>query len=360
MNRPDVSNPAADAPAAEVNAARGRLVLVGARSRLRRLARVLDQRPWSSLPIVGYVDLTGRGRQLAVHPASDPIPFLGRIEDLGELVRRSGATHVLVSMSERPASRHSDRVAGLSRDRLRVDWIDEEAMRARVPHRRLQPLSRPKPSLSSGRRAKRLLDVVTAVAALLLLAPLFLIVTVMIWVTSGRPIFYTQERIGQGGRGFHILKFRTMKRDAEGATGPIWAANHDERCTPLGDWLRNSSIDELPQIVNILKGEMSFVGPRPERPVFVDQFRSEIADYDLRHSVPGGLTGWAQVHGWRGRTSLRKRLQFDLDYISRWTFVLDVRILWMTVLHVVFGKVDWGQRRVERELTDALGRDTHL
>jgi lipopolysaccharide/colanic/teichoic acid biosynthesis glycosyltransferase len=108
---------------------------------------------------------------------------------------------------------------------------------------------------------------------------------------------------------------------------------------------------------------MSIIGPRPERPMFVDQFRAEIGDYDLRHAVPVGLTGWAQVHGWRGRTSLRKRLQYDLDYIRRWSFWLDLKILVMTVAHVFWGRVDWGEarnRRIEREPTDALGRDTHL
>ncbi|CAN5612826.1 hypothetical protein BH23PLA1_BH23PLA1_44000 [soil metagenome] len=131
----------------------------------------------------------------------------------------------------------------------------------------------------------------------------------------------------------------------------------------MGDWLRNSSIDELPQLWNILRGDMSLVGPRPERPIFVDQFVEEIPHYELRHVVPVGLTGWAQVHGWRGRTSLRKRLQYDLDYIRRWSFWLDIQILYMTVSHVLFGKVNWGEsqnRRIEREPTDALGRDTHL
>jgi undecaprenyl-phosphate glucose phosphotransferase len=361
MSVPDLPTPDVDPPRLGEGTKRGRLVLVGARSRLQRLTGILDQRPWSSLPIVGYVDLSGRGRQLAVHPASDPIPVLGRIDDLRELVRRSGATHVLVAMSERPARRHRPRLAGLAGDRLRVDWIDDKSIRHAIPpHRRLQPDRRPRHGLSLGRRAKRLLDIIAAASALLVLSPFLLFIAALIAFKSGWPIFYKQERVGQGGRTFRMIKFRSMKRDAEGATGPIWAANHDERCTPLGDWLRSTCIDELPQIWNILTGEMSLVGPRPERPVFVDQFRGEIADYDLRHSVPGGLTGWAQVHGWRGRTSLRKRLQFDLDYIGRWTFFLDLQILFMTVLHVAFGKVDWGKRRIEREITDALGRDTHL
>jgi undecaprenyl-phosphate glucose phosphotransferase len=171
------------------------------------------------------------------------------------------------------------------------------------------------------------------------------VVAVSILVTSGRPIFYTQDRVGQGGRLFRIVKFRSMKCDAESETGPIWASDHDKRCTRIGDWLRHSNIDELPQLWNVLTGDMSLVGPRPERPSFVHEFRQTIPKYDLRHAVPGGMTGWAQVHGWRGRTSLRKRIQYDLDYIERWSLGLDMRILLMTVQHVLWGKTSWNESK---------------
>ncbi len=151
--------------------------------------------------------------------------------------------------------------------------------------------------------------------------------------------------MGQGGRRFRIIKFRSMRTDAENETGPIWASNHDSRCTRIGDWLRHTNIDELPQLFNVLKGDMSLVGPRPERPMFVDQFRHAMPDYDLRHAVPAGMTGWAQVHGWRGRTSLRKRIQYDLDYIQRWSFWLDFLIMLMTIQHVAWGKISWNLSR---------------
>jgi undecaprenyl-phosphate glucose phosphotransferase len=150
-----------------------------------------------------------------------------------------------------------------------------------------------------------------------------------------------QERVGQGGRLFKMFKFRSMRRDAEGTTGPIWASTSDDRCTKIGAWLRRTNIDELPQLFNVLRGEMSLVGPRPERPIFVERFRETVPDYDLRHAVPGGMTGWAQVHGWRGRTSLRKRVQYDLDYIQRWSFWIDFRVLFMTIQHVAFSKIRW-------------------
>ncbi len=198
---------------------------------------------------------------------------------------------------------------------------------------------------AAGRLAKRLLDIGVATIALTLLAPLFAVVAAAILVTSGRPIFYHQQRVGQGGRLFRMYKFRSMRTDAERETGPIWASDHDTRCTRIGDWLRHTHIDELPQLFNVLTGDMSLVGPRPERPVFVEEFRKTIPDYDLRHAVPGGMTGWAQVHGWRGRTSLRKRVQYDLDYIERWSIGLDLRIMFMTIQHVFWGKTSWTDSR---------------
>jgi lipopolysaccharide/colanic/teichoic acid biosynthesis glycosyltransferase len=138
-----------------------------------------------------------------------------------------------------------------------------------------------------------------------------------------------------------MIKFRSMRKDAEQSTGPVWATDQDTRCTRIGAWLRKTSVDEFPQLLNVIRGEMSLVGPRPERPIFVNQFRETMPDYDLRHAVPGGMTGWAQVHGWRGRTSLRKRVQYDLDYIQRWSFGLDFRILLMTVQHVLCNKTNW-------------------
>ena len=150
-------------------------------------------------------------------------------------------------------------------------------------------------------------------------------------LTSRGPVFYRQTRTGLGGQTFSMLKFRSMYLDAEGETGPVWASRRDGRCTPLGRLLRCWSLDELPQLFNVLGGDMSLVGPRPERGVFVEQFRRQIPGYCQRHRVKCGITGWAQVHGWRGNTSLRHRVQCDLYYISHWSLGLDLKILWLTL-----------------------------
>jgi exopolysaccharide biosynthesis polyprenyl glycosylphosphotransferase len=289
----------------------------------------------------------GLWRQLAVHPQSDPVPILGGVERLAELVESSRATHLVVALPGRPARRITPQLAGLSPSAVRVHWVSAPDETKTVPHQKDWLRAHPSNPWRWDRLAKRLLDFLGAAIGLILLAPLFLAVSIAILVTSGWPIFYRQDRVGQGGRVFRMWKFRSMRQDAEASTGPIWASDHDARCTRVGAWLRHTNIDELPQLINVLLGDMSLIGPRPERPVFVERFQSSLPDYDLRHAMPVGMSGWAQVHGWRGRTSLRKRVQYDLDYIQRWSLWLDVQILFMTIEHVLWAKTSW-KRRPER------------
>jgi exopolysaccharide biosynthesis polyprenyl glycosylphosphotransferase len=182
---------------------------------------------------------------------------------------------------------------------------------------------------------KRGMDILLSLTALLLLSPLLALIALLVKLTSPGPVFYRQERCGLNGKMFQMLKFRSMRVDAE-QTGAGWTTKDDPRRTKFGTFLRKTSLDELPQLFNVLKGDMSLVGPRPERPVFIQQFRHSIPNYMARHRVKAGITGWAQVHGWRGNTSLRKRVQYDLYYITHWTPWLDLRILWMTVWHGLF------------------------
>ncbi len=172
---------------------------------------------------------------------------------------------------------------------------------------------------------------VLALLALVVLSPLLVLLALLIKVSSPGPILYRQERMGLDGKTFSMLKFRSMAVDAESKSGPVWAKADDTRRTLLGSFLRKTSLDELPQFWNVFKGEMSLVGPRPERPVFVDRFKSEIPHYMLRHKVKAGITGWAQVNGWRGDTSLKHRIEFDLYYIRNWSYFLDIKILWLTL-----------------------------
>jgi exopolysaccharide biosynthesis polyprenyl glycosylphosphotransferase len=180
---------------------------------------------------------------------------------------------------------------------------------------------------------KRVVDLVFSLAGTLVLLPLLPFVALAIWLEDRGPVFYKQERMGLDGRPFWIWKLRSMRVDAEASTGPVWAVEGDPRRTRVGGLLRHWSLDEFPQLWNVLKGEMSLVGPRPERPRFVHEFKQHLPQYMLRHRVKAGITGWAQVHGWRGNTSVRKRLEYDLYYVENWSLGLDFRILWMTVRH---------------------------
>ncbi len=178
---------------------------------------------------------------------------------------------------------------------------------------------------------KRIFDLSVSLAFITLTSPLLLLVAAGVFFTSGHPVFYRQKRMGLDGKVFNMLKFRTMKMGAERSSGPVWAKEEDPRRTGLGSFLRRTSLDELPQLWNVLRGDMSLVGPRPERPFFIEQFRGEIPGYMLRHKIKAGVTGWAQVHGWRGNTSIHERVEHDIHYIQNWSLSLDVRILVMTL-----------------------------
>jgi exopolysaccharide biosynthesis polyprenyl glycosylphosphotransferase len=226
-----------------------------------------------------------------------------------------------------PAFVHSP-VRSVGRDRLTVRDLGGHTIVKIAP-----------PNLR-GLRAVRKRSFDVGVAALLgvLLAPLLGVIAIAVLMTSGPPVFYRQERVGLRGRTFSIIKFRTMKEDAEVETGPMWASDGDRRRTALGAWLRRASMDELPQLWNVLRGDMSLVGPRPERPIFVNEFTEQLTWYRFRHRIRPGITGWAQAHGLRGASSLDSRVQFDNWYVEHWSIALDVKIIARTFLEVCRGR----------------------
>lgn len=181
------------------------------------------------------------------------------------------------------------------------------------------------------RLAKRIFDMGCSVLILIFTFPFWFLVILLILWDDGWPVFYVQERIGRDQKVFKLFKFRTMKVDAEKATGPIWARPNDPRRTRVGNFLRHWNLDELPQLWNVLRGDMSLVGPRPERPHFVNQFRETLPRYMARHKIKSGLTGWAQVNGFRGNTSIEERLKYDLYYMENWSLLFDIEILFMTL-----------------------------
>ena len=190
------------------------------------------------------------------------------------------------------------------------------------------------------RLVKRAVDIVFSGLVLILGAPMFLLLALLIRLESPGPVFYIQERVGLDGKSFNCVKFRTMHVDAETKTGPVWSSPEDPRLTRLGPFLRRHSLDELPQFINVLLGEMSIVGPRAERPVFVEQFRQTVPDYMRRHKEKVGITGWAQVNGLRGDTSIEERTAYDLYYVENWSLAFDIKIMVRTIWEMLRGSAE--------------------
>jgi len=189
------------------------------------------------------------------------------------------------------------------------------------------------PMVGVNRLVKAIEDRFLAGCILLLISPLLLMIAIAIKCSSRGPVFYRQKRVGWNGKEFEMLKFRSMPENTESTSGPVWAKQNETRATRVGMFLRKTSLDELPQFINVLLGDMSIVGPRPERQYFVEQFKNEIPGYMQKHLVKAGITGWAQVNGWRGNTSLEKRIEYDLYYIENWSLAFDLKIIFLTIFH---------------------------
>lgn len=267
------------------------------------------------------------------------IPCLGSVDDAEGVLARERIDHVFVALPHASAASLTPLLDRLVRSTVSIHVVPD-LLQFMVLRSRLEDLDGlPTINLSESplegwsRFVKRAFDLVVAGIALLVLAPSMILIAIAIWLEDRGPVFYRQVRMGLDGKPFEILKFRSMRVGAEVSTGAVWAEKDDPRRTRVGRFIRGWSLDELPQLLNVLLGEMSVIGPRPERPEFVEQFRAEYPHYMLRHKVRAGMTGWAQVHGWRGNTSIRMRIEHDLYYIENWSLLLDVKILCMTVIH---------------------------
>ena len=309
-------------------------VLIAGSGDLGRLVadKLLEHRELG-FKVVGFLD-----DRAGDHIGYRGLPLLGTLADGGEVVRQERIDHVYVAL---PLEEHVKMLALVeqtNREGVDIhvvpDLLQFIALRARLENLDGVPIIslNDVPLRGFNSLLKRTIDVLISGTALLFLGLPLLIIAALIRRTSRGPVFYTQERMGLDGRAFEVYKFRSMYPGAEDVTGPIWARTDDPRCTPVGRWLRRFDLDELPQFWNVLRGDMSIVGPRPERPYFVEQFKHRIPQYMLRHKVKAGITGWAQVNGWRGNTSLEKRIEYDLYYIENWSVGLDLKIMWLTVV----------------------------
>jgi len=308
------------------------VLVVGEGIVMERLIGRLDSYPELGLRVLGVVTNEPAGSSVIRGKK-----VLGGFEDISEIIRAGNVDEVLIALPPSQGQR-LDRVLDLLKDEtLDVGIVPDVqqyvTLGCEVEDFDGLPIVRinDSPVMGWGAMAKRATDAVLSAVALIVLSPLLLSIACLVKLTSRGPVLYAQERMGLDGRSFSMLKFRSMRFDAEKQSGAVWAGINDDRRTALGTFLRRTSLDELPQLWNVLRGDMSLVGPRPERPVFVKKFRAEIPHYMLRHKVRAGITGWAQVNGWRGNTSLDARIQCDLFYIRNWSYALDLKILTMTL-----------------------------
>ncbi len=315
-----------------------RRVLIAGAGDLGRLVadRMLEHRELG-FQIVGFVDDRAGGDHLGYRG----LPLLGSLGEAAEIAAREGVDHLYVTLPLEEHMKLLDLVESTSREGVDIkvvpDLLQFIALRARLEDLDGVPVINLNDVPLQGLNAvvKRVLDIVISSAALAIMALPCLVIAWLIKRGSPGPVFYHQERMGLDGKQFSVYKFRTMPMNAEASTGPVWADEEDPRATPIGGWLRRHDLDEWPQFWNVLKGEMSIVGPRPERPFFVEQFKHRIPQYMLRHKVKAGITGWAQVNGWRGNTSLEKRIEYDLYYIENWSVSLDLKIMWLTLVRAL-------------------------
>ncbi|HET8644059.1 MAG TPA: undecaprenyl-phosphate glucose phosphotransferase [Vicinamibacteria bacterium] len=311
-----------------------RVLVAGAGDLGRRVADTLLAHRELGYRVVGFLD----DEQPA--GAVEGVPVLGRLDDAMVVSGQYRVDQLYIALPLEQHAKLVQLIRSVSNECLDVkvvpDLVQYATIRADLEDLDGIPIIslNEVPLRGWSSMAKRVMDIVVGSAALALLTivPVFPLIALLIKWRGGRgPVLLRQERMTLDGKNFYIYKFRTMVADAERDTGPIWAQPEDPRRTPVGVWLRRFNLDELPQLLNVILGDMSLVGPRPERPPFVRQFKEKIPQYMLRHRVKSGITGWAQVNGWRGNTSIEKRIEYDLYYIENWSLLLDIKILILTL-----------------------------
>lgn len=319
-----------------------RVLIVGAGELGRRVAQQTKGHPELGHRVIGFCDDQETN---GLYKEEYGLEVLGRTTEVREIIEKQRIDKVIVALPGRALRKISRVVQACEQEGVEIDIVPDFFKfiqpRTRVRDFAGVPLVgvRFTPVESwKYRVAKRAFDIAFASAVLILTAPLLALIALLIKLTSPGEVFFSQVRYGTNRRPFRMLKFRTMYPQSQNSSDTTWTKRDDQRVTPLGAFLRRTSLDELPQFFNVLKGDMSVVGPRPERPFFANQFKSEVPRYMVRHQVKTGITGWAQVNGWRGDTPIRNRVEHDLYYIENWSFGFDLKIILLTILHGIRNK----------------------
>jgi putative colanic acid biosynthesis UDP-glucose lipid carrier transferase len=313
------------------------IAIVGAGTLGRTIAERLAATPWAGYSVVGFYD----DDPAKVGSAVAGRRVLATPDVLVREIDRGGIDQVWIALPLRAERRIRELLSLLRVSPAEIRFVPDIYSFHLINHSVTEIAGLPVLSLAEtpisgpNRAAKAIEDVVLTALLLVPTLPLMAVIAAGVRLTSPGPVLYRQDRVTWNGARFVMLKFRTMHNGAEDASGPVWSQRNDLRTTPFGAWLRRWSLDELPQLFNVLKGDMSLVGPRPERPELVDVFRRQIPGYMQKHLVKAGITGWAQVHDLRGSSDLAKRIEYDLFYIENWSVWLDLRILALTAVHVL-------------------------
>lgn len=316
------------------NWGRDNLIIVGSGDMARVIVQRINWSPHLGYQLIGIVN----GANVGVEVAG--VPVLGAPEDLPELIEKYNITEVIIAMPEKGHRETVRVISYCERGRVSIkifpDVFQFMTSEASIDALGGLPLLSVRDYALRGYMLifKRLIDLVGAMVGLIILSPMMLLIAMLIKLESPGPVFFIQERMGLDGKPFRMIKFRSMRRDAE-MHGPGWTTDNDPRQTKLGTILRKIEVDELPQLINVLLGEMSLVGPRPEQAHYVEQFRMRIPRYMERHQEKGGMTGWAQVNGLRGDTSISERTKYDLWYSANWSIWLDTKIMLRTVWQIL-------------------------
>jgi putative colanic acid biosynthesis UDP-glucose lipid carrier transferase len=309
-------------------------IVLGSGALAREVVSRIEKSAWTGIRVLGYLDEDGH-EVASMGPAT---PRLGSFADLPAFVNKGDVDQIWIALPLREEDKLQRVLHELRHATATIRYVPDIFAFRLLNHSISEVAGLPVVDISAtpmegGNRAVKLVeDLGLAALVLLLVSPLMLAIAIGVKLSSPGPVFYRQERVGWNGRPFQMLKFRSMPVDVESETGPTWAKAGEDRATRIGAFLRRTSLDELPQFINVLRGEMSIVGPRPERPVFVDRFKDEIPDYMKKHLVKAGITGWAQVNGWRGDTDLHKRIEYDLYYIENWSLWFDIKIILLTLI----------------------------
>lgn len=320
----------------KINATARNLLIIGDGEMVERLINHISGDPHWDYDVKGIVRIRSRDAS----PVSG-VPVVGKLTAINDVIDKLGIQEVILTETDLPRSETMELVFACERAmvefRLLADllgMVTSEVDMVTIDGIPLLGLKDSPLSEGMNRFIKRAMDIALSLFGLVVLSPLFLALSVLVKLSSPGPVFYFQKRIGEDGKRFTIIKFRTMVDNAEKGVGRVWAVEGDPRRTRLGAFLRSYNLDEIPQIINVLKGDMSLVGPRPERPHFVGKFKEDVPRYMARHKIKSGLTGWAQVNGLRGNTSIKERTKYDLYYIENWSLTFDLKILLMTLFAV--------------------------